>query len=112
MIKAAYIMERTKHNSATNISLYSSVSQCPLPIKIVTSVMKLTKVSGHLLLWESSDPCVCGTSLHLKHGNWKVSDAMKEAESNLELKRIIDYHQSNRAGFGSKSTTKVPPKRP
>ena len=60
--------------------------------------MKLTKISGHLLLWESSDPSACGTSLRLKHGNWKVSDAVKEAESNLELKRIIDYHQSNRVG--------------
>ena len=73
--------------------------------------MKSAKLSGHLLLRESSDPCVSGTSIDVKSGKWRVSDAVKEAESTLEFKKIIGYHQSNRAGFGSKSTPEVPPKR-
>ena len=91
------------HNSTTNIFLYSSVSPCPLPIKSLTSVMKSAKVSSHLLIRESSDPCVSGTSIDLYSGKWKVSDAVRETESTVEFKKIIGYHQSNRAGFRSKS---------
>ena len=98
------------HNSTNNICLNSSVSPFPLPIKSLTSVMK-SKVSDHLLLRKLSGPCVSGTSIDLKSGKWKVSDAVREAESTLEFKKIIGYHQSNRAGFGSKSTPEVPPKR-
>ena len=99
------------HNSTTNIFLYSSVSPCPLPIKSLTSVMKSAKVSSHLLIRESSDPCVSGTSIDLYSGKWKVSDAVRETESTVEFKKIIGYHQSNRAGFRSKSNPEVPPKR-
>ena len=66
--------------------------------------MKSAKVSGHFLLRKSSDPCVSGTSIDLKSGNCKVSDAVKDADSTLEFKKIVGYHLSNRAGFGSKST--------
>ena len=38
------------HNTATNISLYSSSSPCPLPIKSLPSIMTSAKVSGQLLL--------------------------------------------------------------
>ena len=37
------------HHSTTNICLYSSTSPCPLPLKSLTSILKSTKVSGHLL---------------------------------------------------------------
>ena len=79
------------HNSTTNICLYSSVSPCHLPIKSLTSVMKSAKVSGHLLLRKSSDQCVSGTNIDLKSGKWKVPDAVREAESTLEFKKIIGY---------------------
>ena len=46
------------HNTTTNISLYSSSSPCPLPIKSLSSIMKSAKVSGQLLLQESADPYV------------------------------------------------------
>ena len=65
------------HNSTTNICLYSSVSPYSLPIKILSSMIKAAKVSGHLLLLESSDPCVCGKSIDLKSGNCKVSDSKR-----------------------------------
>ena len=68
------------------------------------------KFRNHLLLRNSSDPCVCGPSIDLKSGNWKVSDAVREAESTLDFQKIIGYHQSNRAGFTSKSTPEVPSK--
>ena len=87
------------HNSTTNICLYSSVSPCPFPIKSPTSVMKSAKVSGHLLVCELTDWCVSQRSIDLKSENWKVSDAVREAEGTLEFKKIIGYHLSNRAGL-------------
>ena len=37
------------HHSKTNICLYSSTSSCRLPLMSLTSILKSTKVSGHLL---------------------------------------------------------------
>ena len=89
-------------NSTTNVCFYSSVSPRSLSIESLTSVMKSTKVSDHLLLCESFHPCVPGTNIDLKIGNWKISGTVREAESTLEFKKIIVYHQSNRADFQSK----------
>ena len=90
-------------NSTTNICFYSSVSPCSLSIESLTSVMKSAKVSDHLLLCELFHPCVPGTNIDLKSRNWKVSCTVREAESTFEFKKIIVYHQSNRAGFQSKT---------
>ena len=51
------------HSSTTDISLFmlslhSSISPCPLPIKNLTSIVKSSKISGHLLLQDSKDPLV------------------------------------------------------
>ena len=99
------------HNSTTNICLYSSSSPCPLPLKGLSSVLKAAKVSGHLLLRDSADEYVSGADIELKSGKWNVSDNVKEAEEILDFKRILGYHQTNRAGFGSVSIPEVPPKR-
>ena len=99
------------HNSTSNICLYSSVSPCPLPLKGLTSVQKAAKVSGHLLLRESADHYVSDAKIQLQSGKWKVSNDIKEAEDLLHFKKVLGYHQTNRAGFGSFSTPEVPPKR-
>ena len=96
------------HPSITNISLFSASSPCPLPLKSLSSVLKSTKVSGHLLLRDSKDPLVASSNPDLKSGNWRVADAVKCAEEKLAFRDILGYHQSNRAGFGSKESTKTP----
>ena len=88
------------HHSTTNICLYSSISPCPLPIKSLTSVLKAAKVSGHLLLRESSDEFVSSCNPTLKSGFWDVAEAVITAESKLEFQKLLGYHQTNRAGFG------------
>ena len=98
------------HNSISNICLYSSLSPCPLPLKSLSSVLKSAKVSCHLLLRESKDPYVAEANVKLKTGNWDVSNAVSEAESHIDFKKILGYHQHHRAGFGSIETPDLPPK--
>ena len=99
------------HNSTSNICLYSSSSPCPLPIKSLSSIHKAAKVSGHLLLRESADKYVSEANIRLQSGKWQVSHEVNRAEELLEFKKILGYHQTNRAGFGSYSIPEVPPKR-
>ena len=54
------------HHFTTNICPYSSTSPCPLPLKSLTSVIKSTKVSGHLLLTESADQKILESASQLK----------------------------------------------
>ena len=76
---SVYIRKWLKlHHSTTNICLYSSTSPCPLPIKSLTSILKAAKVSGHLLLRDSLDPLVNTSVPHLKVGEWKVEDVVKQ----------------------------------
>ena len=98
------------HHSTTNICLYSSISPCPLPIKSLTSVLKAAKVSGHLLLRESSDEFVSSCNPTLKSGFWNVAEAVFTAESRLEFQKLLGYHQTNRAGFGSFHQPETPAK--
>ena len=98
------------HRSTTNICLYSSVSPCPLPLSQLTSVLKSSKVSGQLLLRDSADPCVSNVNIKLNSGKWTANDAINNAEAKLEFKKILGYHQSNRAGLGSVVTQTIPPK--
>ena len=86
------------HNSTSNICLYSSVSPCPLPIKRLSSVLKSSKVSGHLLLRESKDPFVAEANVKLKSGKWDVSGAVSDAENHIDFKKVLGYHQQHRAG--------------
>ena len=89
------------HHSTTNICLYSSTSPCPLPLKSLTSILKSTKVSGHLLLRESADKQISKSAFQLKCGFWAVAEAVVDDESRLEFQKVIGYHQTSRAGFGS-----------
>ena len=96
------------HHSTTNICLYSSTFPCPLPLKSLTSVLKSTKVNGHLLLRESADKQIFKSASQLKCGLWDVAEAVVDAESRLEFQRVIGYRQTSRAGFGSFKSPSIP----
>ena len=96
------------HHSMTNICLYSSTSPCPLPLKSLTSILKSTKASGHLLLKESADKQISESASQLKSGFCDVAEAVVDAESRLEFQKIIGYHQTSRAGFGSFKSPSIP----
>ena len=98
------------HQSTTNICLYSASSPCPLPLKSLTSILKSCKVSGHLLLRESADNKIDKSTSQLKCGFWDVSEAVVDAESKLEFQKIVGYHQTSRAGFGSFKQPTIPQK--
>ena len=85
----------------TNICLYSLTSPCPLPLKSLTSILNSSKVSGHLLLRESADKQISESASQLKCGFWDVAEAVFDAESRLKFQKVIGYHQTSRAGFGS-----------
>ena len=108
---SVYIRKWLKlHHPTTNICLYSSTSPCPLPIKSLTSILKATKVSGHLLLRDCFDPLVNSSVPHLKVGEWNVEEVVKQGEDKIDFERVLGYHQHNRAGLGSIKHTKVPSK--
>ena len=108
---SVYIRKWLKiYHSTTNIWLYSSTSPYPLPIKSLTSLLKAAKVSGHLLLIDSLDPLVNMSVPHLKVGEWKVEDVVKQGEDKIEFEKVLGYQQHNRAGLGSIKQTEVPPK--
>ena len=96
------------HHSATNICQYFSTCPCPLPLKSLTSILKSTKVSGHLLLRASADKQILETASQLKCGFWDVAEAVDDAESRLEFQKVIGYHQTSRAGFGSFKSPSIP----
>ena len=96
------------HHSTTNICLYSSTSSCPLPLKSLTSILKSTKVSGHLLLRESADKQISKSASQLKCGFWDISKVVADAESRLEFQKVIGYHQTSRAGFGAFKSPSIP----
>ena len=56
------------HSLTTDISLYSLISPCPLPIKSLTSILKSSKISEHLLLRDSKDALVSSVSPTLESG--------------------------------------------
>ena len=96
------------HHSTTNICLYSSSSPCPLPIKSLTSILKSSKISGHLLLRDSQDPLVSGSTPVLKSGSWKVEEAVRSAEAELHFKTIRGPPQFGRAGLGMSKRPTLP----
>ena len=96
------------HHSRTNICLHFSTSPCPLPLKSLTSILKSTKVSGHLLLKESADKKISESASKLKCGFWDVTEAVVDDESRLEFQKVIGYHQTSTAGFGSFKSPSIP----
>ena len=91
-----------------NIFLYSLTSPCSLSLKSLTSVIKSTKVSRHLLLRDSADEQLSESSSQLKSGFWDVTETVVDAESRLEFQKVMGYHETSRAGFGSFKSPSIP----
>ena len=72
-------------SSTTDISLYSFISPCPLFIKSLTSILKSSKISGHLLLRDSKKPLVSSVSPSLESGHWKATSATHITEAELNF---------------------------
>ena len=93
------------HHSTSNLCFYSSVSTCPLPIKSLSSVLKASKISGHLLLRSSQDTLISGCIPKLQTGLWKVEDALSSCENDIKINQVSHH---NRHGLGYYTTLKVP----
>ena len=96
------------HHSTSSLCFYSSVSPCPLPIKSLSSALKASKISGHLLLRSSQDPSVSGCVPKLQAGTWKVEDAASSCENDIKINQVCGNSHHNRHGLGYTTTPKVP----
>ena len=96
------------HSSTTDISLYSSISPCTFPIKSLTSILKSSKISGHLLPRDSKNPLVSSISPSLKSGHWKATSATQITEAELNFCKIRGPLHLGRSGLGSVKPTPVP----
>ena len=106
---SVYIQKWLKlHKSITSLSFYSSASPCPLPVRSLTSVLKSSKISGHLLLRHSQDLSVSSCVPKLQAGQWQVEKAVQACETDLRHKSIIGHHQHSRHGLGYIKSSKVP----
>ena len=99
------------HPSTTDISLYSPISPCPLPIKSLTNILRSSKISGHLLLRDSEDPLVSSANPKIKVGLWNPEKATSIAEAELNFNQIRGPLNQGRCGVGTKKPTVIPPKR-
>ena len=96
------------HKSIISFSFYSSASPCPLPVRSLTSVLKSSNISGHLLLKHLRDPSVSSCVPKLPAGNWQVAEAVQACEKDLKHNSIIGHHQHSCHGLGYIKTSKVP----
>ena len=84
---SVYIREWLKlHKSITSLLFYSSVSPCPLPVRSLTSVLKSSKISRHLLVKHWWDAWVSSCVPKLQAGNWQVEEAVHACETDLKHK--------------------------
>ena len=96
------------HHSTSNLCLYAASSPCPLPIKSLSSILKASKISGHLLLRDSKDNLVSSCKPKLKSGSWKVEETVSSAEAELRFKEIRGAPQFGRAGLGLSKSSSTP----
>ena len=83
-------------------------SPCPLPKKSLRSILKSSKISGHLLLRDSKDPLVSSVSPNLKTGHWKATSATQITEAELNFCKIRGPLHLGRSGLGNVKPTAVP----
>ena len=96
------------HSSTTDVSLYSLISPCLLPIKSLTFILKSFKISGHLLLRDSKYPLVSTVSPSLKSWHWKATSVTQITEAQLNFRKIRGPLNLGRSGLGSVKPTPVP----
>ena len=76
--------------------------------KSLSSALKASKISGHLLLRSSQDPLVSGCIPKLQAGTWKVEDAVSSCENDIKINQVCGNSHHNRHGLGYTTTPKVP----
>ena len=54
-----------------------------------------------MLLKKSADKEISESASKSKCGFWDVAQTVLDTESRLEFQKVIGYHQTSRAGFGS-----------
>ena len=96
------------HHSTSSLCFYSSVSPCPLPIKSLSSALKASKISGHLLLRSSEDTLVSGCVPKLQSGTLKVEYAVLSCENDIKINQVCRNSHHNRYGLGAHHHTKSP----
>ena len=96
------------HHSTSSLCFYSSVSPCPLPIKSLSSALKASKISGHLLLRNSKDPLVSSCIPKLQTGTWKVKNPVLSCENDIKISQVCGNSHYNRHELGYTTTPKVP----
>ena len=108
---SVYIRKWLKiHPTITNLSFYSPLSPCPLPLKPLTAVLKSSKISGHLLLRDSIDPLVSSCNPRLIVGHWKVDKMPTIAEAEMNFHQIQGPRQVGRNGLGIAKLPEIPSK--
>ena len=96
------------HHSTSSLCFYSSVSPSSLPIKSLSSTLKASQISGHLLLRNSKDPLVSTCVRKLQTGTSKVEDAVLSCEININVSQVCGKDHHNWYGLGYTTTSKVP----
>ena len=76
------------HHSTSSLCFYSSASPWPLPIKSLSSALKASKISEHLLLRNSQDPLVSSCVPKLRTGTWKVEVAVLSCENDIKISPV------------------------
>ena len=92
------------HHSTSSLCFYSSVSPCPLPIKSLSSALKASKISGHLLLRNSKDPLVSSCVPKLQIGTWNIEDAVLSSENDIKISQVCGNGHHNGHGLGYTTT--------
>ena len=88
------------YHSTSSLCFYSSESPCQLPLKSLSSILKASKIGGHLLLTNSKDPLISNCQPNLQDGSWKAKDAVSLCESDIHFNKICGKNQQGKQGLG------------
>ena len=87
--------------SFSNIGLYSRSSKLTLPLSSVVEEFKIGKVRAALTLSGSADKVISRSNINLKTGRkWSTKNALDQAESRLQQKKLIGTVCQGRQGLG------------
>ena len=95
------------NNGLKFLSCILPIFSCPLPIKSLTSILKSSKTSGHLLHGGSKDRLVLTASPNLKSGHWKATSATQITEAELNFWEIRGPLHLGRSSFENVNLTPV-----
>ena len=86
----------------SSVALYCTKTPCPLPLTSFVSEFKKRKVGALKQLKDSIDPLIKSSVPTLNTGRkWKVADALRMAEHEVDIGAIQGVFYNGRSGFGS-----------